>query len=211
MQLREPARCVVGVTDGALSGATGRYIKTLADLSGLYGDAAAYAAAVAQSGDRIVYEVQDHRPSAASGDLIFGVTRMVPGRIGREYFLTRGHIHAKADRPEIYTGEAGCGLMLLESPGGEIRIVEIAPRTICYVPPYWIHRSVNTGDTELVMTFCYPADAGQDYGIIERAGGMRQRILDDGAGGWFAVDNPDYRPRPQAQLDALFAAASQGA
>jgi glucose-6-phosphate isomerase, archaeal len=207
MQLREPGRCVIGVTDGGLSGATGRYVKRLADLSGLYGDAAAFAAAVEEGGDRIVYEVQDYRPSAAAGDLIFGVTRMVPGRIGREYFLTRGHIHARADRPEIYTGEAGRGLMLMESPAGEIRIVEIEPRTICYVPPYWIHRSVNVGDGELVMSFCYPADAGQDYGIIEQAGGMRQRILDDGTGGWVAVDNPDYRPRPQARIDALFAGA----
>lgn len=207
MQLREPGRCVIGVTDGGLSGATGRYVKTLVDLSGLYGDAAAFAAAVAEGGDRIVYEVQDYRPSAAAGDLIFGVTRMVPGRIGREYFLTRGHIHARADRPEIYTGEAGRGLMLMESPSGEVRIVEIEPRTICYVPPYWIHRSVNVGDGELVMSFCYPADAGQDYGIIEQAGGMRQRILDDGVGGWVAVDNPDYRPRPQARIDALFAGA----
>lgn len=207
MQLREPGRCVIGVTDGGLSGATGRYVKRLADLSGLYGDAAAFAAAVEEGGDRIVYEVQDYRPSAAAGDLIFGVTRMVPGRIGREYFLTRGHIHARADRPEIYTGEAGRGLMLMESPSGEIRIVEITPRTVCYVPPYWIHRSVNVGDGELVMSFCYPADAGQDYGIIEQAGGMRQRILDDGAGGWVAVDNPDYRPRPQARIDALFAGA----
>ncbi|MFE0755966.1 glucose-6-phosphate isomerase [Inquilinus sp. NPDC058860] len=209
MQLREPGRCVIGVTDGGLSGATGRYVKTLSDLSGLYGDAAAFAAAAAVGGDRIVYEVQDYRPSAAAGDLIFGVTRMVPGRIGREFFLTRGHIHARADRPEIYTGEAGRGLMLMESPSGEVRIVEITPRTICYVPPYWIHRSVNVGDGELVMSFCYPADAGQDYGIIEQAGGMRQRILDDGFGGWVAVDNPDYRPRPQARIDALFAA--QGA
>jgi glucose-6-phosphate isomerase len=207
MQLREPGRCVIGVTDGGLSGATGRYVKRLADLSGLYGDAAAFAAAVAEGGDRVVYEVQDYRPSAAAGDLIFGVTRMVPGRIGREYFLTRGHIHARADRPEIYTGEAGRGLMLMESPAGEIRIVEIEPRAICYVPPYWIHRSVNVGDGELVMSFCYPADAGQDYGIIEQAGGMRQRILDDGAGGWVAVDNPEYRPRPQARIDALFAGA----
>ena len=207
MQLREPRRCVIGVTDGGLSGSTGRYVKRLSDLSGLYGDAMAFAATAAKDGDRIVYEVQDYRPSDAAGDLIFGVTRMVPGRIGREYFLTRGHIHARADRPEIYTGEAGRGLMLMESPAGEIRIVEITRRTICYVPPYWIHRSVNVGAEELVMSFCYPADAGQDYGIIEQAGGMRQRILDDGTGGWVAVDNPDYRPRPQARIDALFAGA----
>ena len=70
-----------------------------------------------------------------------------------------------------------------ESPEGEIRTVEIGPRALCYVPPYWIHRSVNTGPDELVMTFAYPADSGQDYAIIEEAGGMKSRVVDDGKGG----------------------------
>ncbi len=61
------------------------------------------------------------------------------------------------------------------------------------MPPYWIHRSVNVGDDDLVMLFCYPADSGQDYSIIERAGGMRARIVDDGAGGWKQIDNPAWR------------------
>ena len=73
--------------------------------------------------------------------------------------------------------------MLMESPAGETRIVEVDPRVVCYVPPFWIHRSVNVGPDDLVMTFAYPADAGQDYGIIERSGGMAQRIVR--AGGWW--------------------------
>jgi glucose-6-phosphate isomerase len=73
------------------------------------------------------------------------------------------------------------------------------------VPPYWIHRSMNVGDDDLVMLFCYPADSGQDYGIIERAGGMRARIVDDGAGGWKQRDNPAWRARDAATLDALYA------
>ena len=153
---------------------------------------------IAETGDPVVYEVCDFRPSDDAGDMIFGVTRMSPGRIGNEFFLTRGHIHAKADRPEIYYGQKGSGVMLLESPAGEMRIVEIGPQTICYVPPYWIHRSVNVGDEDLVMMFCYPADSGQDYGIIERSGGMRHRIVDDGAGGWKLTENSNYVPRPQS-------------
>jgi glucose-6-phosphate isomerase len=137
--------------------------------------------------------------------MIIGVTRMIPGKVGDEYFLTRGHIHAKANRPEMYYGESGHGLMLLESPAGEIRIVEIRARTLCYVPPYWIHRSVNVGTEDLVMTFAYPADSGQDYAIIEKAGGMRSRIVDDGKGGWTAVDNADYRERPADLVAAIFA------
>lgn len=97
--------------------------------------------------------------------------------------------------------------MLLGSPDGEIRVVEIAPRAVFYVPPYWIHRSVNVGRDDLAMTFAYPADAGQDYEIIARYGGMRQRIVDDGRGGWHAVDNANHRPRTAAEVARTMATA----
>ncbi len=161
-----------------------------------------------ERGDEVVYEVTDFKPSANAGDMIVGVTRMRPGKVGREYFLTRGHIHANANRPEMYYGESGRGLMLLEFPQGEIRTVEIEPRALCYVPPYWIHRSVNTGSDELVMTFAYPADSGQDYAIIEEAGGMKSRVVDDGKGGWRLIDNASYRSRPAERIARVFASAS---
>lgn len=206
MMLREPARCAVLPEDGRLAGATGRYVKRFTELAGLYEDEAAFAALAAARGEEVAYEVTEYRPSEDAGDMIFGVTRMVPGRVGREYFLTRGHIHARANRPEIYVGEAGAGVMLMESPEGEIRTIAIAPRTICYVPPFWIHRSVNVGAAELVMSFAYPADAGQDYGIIARSGGMRRRVVDDGAGGWTLADNPAWQPRGEAELARILAA-----
>jgi glucose-6-phosphate isomerase len=208
MKLMEPGVCRVDVARGELTGATNRYVKTLADLDGLYEDAAAFQSLKRKLGDEVVYEVTDFKPSANAGDMIIGVTRMRPGKVGREYFLTRGHIHANANRPEMYYGESGRGLMLLESPEGEIRTVEIEPRALCYVPPYWIHRSVNTGPDELVMTFAYPADSGQDYAIIEEAGGMRSRVVDDGEGGWTLVNNASYRGRPAARIARVFASAS---
>jgi glucose-6-phosphate isomerase len=55
------------------------------------------------------------------------------------------------------------------------------------------------------MTFAYPADSGQDYEIIARAGGMRRRIVDDGRGGWTAIDNTAWRPREPAVVDAIMA------
>ena len=203
MDLHEPGICRVDVATGQLFGASNHYTKTFADLAGLYEDAAAFAALVAEKGSRVAYEVTDFKPSANSGDMIIGVTRMEPGKVGREYYMTRGHIHARPNRPEMYYGESGHGLMLLESPAGDIRIVEITARTICYVPPYWIHRSVNVGVEPLVMTFAYPADSGQDYEIIARSGGMKSRIVDDGKGGWMAVDNAAYIPRTKAIVDRI--------
>ncbi|KAB0682788.1 glucose-6-phosphate isomerase [Aureimonas leprariae] len=209
MRLREPGVFTVDVAAGELSGAATRYRKTFGDLAGLYADEAAFRRLLDERGaDAVAYEVTDHKPSSDAGDMIIGVTRMAPGKVGAEYFMTRGHIHAKADRPEMYYGESGHGLMLLESPDGEVRTVELRPRTLCYVPPYWIHRSVNVGTDDLVMTFAYPADSGQDYDIIAKAGGMRRRIVDDGTGGWTAVDNADWRPRSAALVEALYGEAA---
>jgi glucose-6-phosphate isomerase len=206
--MREPGICLVDVAKGELSGATNRYTKTLSELAGLYEDAAAFSALAKTMGSAVVYEVTDYKPSQTAGDMIFGVTKMLPGKVGREYFLTRGHIHANANRPEIYYGEAGHGVMLMESPEGDIRTVEIKPRVICYVPPYWIHRSVNVGSEALVMTFAYPADSGQDYSIIAKSGGMRSRIVVDGDSGWKAVDNASYSFRPREQIDSILAMTS---
>ena len=186
---------------GALSGRTNRYEKRLSELAGLYADAAAFRAALGQ-GDRVVYAVEDFRPSAAHGDLCFGVTHMQPGRIGDEFFMTRGHIHAVANRPETYRGELGRGVMLMESPDGQVVTLEVTPGATVYVPPFWIHRSVNVGDDPLVMTFVYPADSGQDYGIIARSNGMRLRVVVDGAD-WRTAENPDWRPRTAAEVAAI--------
>jgi len=206
MEFVEPRSYLVDVEEGVLTDASGRYEKKLKDLQGLYSDAVAFASAVKAGGDKVVYEVTDQRPVASQSDLIFGVTCMRPGKIGDEFYMTRGHIHARSNRPETYYGERGEGLMLLESPEGDVRILEVSPRQMCYVPPMWIHRSVNVGDTELVMSFCYPCDAGQNYEIIERSGGMRSRIVCQGAG-WKEIPNERYVPRDRQAIASILATA----
>ncbi len=193
----------INPTNGELTNASGHYSKSLRDLAGVYRDEVAFSEAVARDGDAMVYRVSDVRPDAGHGDLIFGTTFMEPGRIGDEFFMTRGHIHATANRPETYYGEAGQGVMLLESPEGETRVLEVLPRQIVYVPPFWIHRSVNTGAAPLVMSFCYPSDSGQDYSIIERSGGMASRIVADGTG-WKEIPNTSYRPRTAAEIARVY-------
>jgi glucose-6-phosphate isomerase len=86
----------------------------------------------------------------------------------------------------------------MEAPDGTTNPVEMEPGYIVYVPAYWVHRSVNIGDEPFTTLFCYPADAGQDYGIIERSQGMRTLIVRDG-GGWREIENARYRPRTPAE------------
>jgi glucose-6-phosphate isomerase, archaeal len=182
------------ITPQGMTGRTGRYEKRLADLDGLFADAAAFAARLTTEADRVIYHVDEFRPSGAAGDLITGISTLSAGRVGDEFHMTRGHIHAQHDRTEIYHCLAGHGLMLMETLDGQTVVTELRPGVVAYVPPVHIHRSVNLGTEDLVTLFCYPADAGQDYGIIARSGGMRHRAVTDGTG-WRLEENRDYVPR----------------
>lgn len=187
-----PASLQIDAEAGRLAGRTGSYEKLIKDLSGVYQDASAFDALVDERGTSIAYRVEEFRRSEDEGDLIFGLSVLNAGKVGSEFAITRGHRHVKTDRSEIYVGVSGRGLLLLEDPAGVVDVVELSPGSIAYVPPHWIHRSVNTGDEDLVSLFCYPADSGQDYEIIEKNGGMGSLVVDDGSGRWALVDNPRY-------------------
>jgi glucose-6-phosphate isomerase, archaeal len=182
-------------SDGGIEGRTRRYEKFAGDMRGVYRDAAAWQATLDTEGgaERLVYWVDDHRYQEGPGSLIVGTSTLLPGRVGAEFALTRGHLHEVADRAELYYCLSGRGVMLLETVEGDSEAIELTPGKAVDVPGHWIHRSVNVGDEPFVTLFCYAADAGQDYAIIGDAGGMKNLVVADGAGGWTTAPNPDHR------------------
>jgi glucose-6-phosphate isomerase len=132
---------------------------------------------------------------------------LYPGTVGAEYAMTRGHLHRVPDRTEIYHCLRGHGVLLMQTVPGEVETIELRPGSLVYVAAHWIHRSVNVGTEPLVTLFCYPADAGQDYDVIARSGGMRLLVVDDGAGGWTTVDNPRWLAPPAARSEPASPAA----
>lgn len=192
-QYSQPHSFTLGSDDVTFRGSTGSYTKRLSDMAGVYGEPDAFEQLVAERGEQVAYVVEEFRRSEDGGDLIFGLSSLNPGRIGREFAVTRGHRHVLSDRTEIYYGISGSGVLLMEDPNGKIEALDLVAGSVAYVPPHWIHRSVNTGDMPLVSLFCYPADSGQDYAVIERHGGMAKLVVIDGEGGWMLEQNPRYR------------------
>lgn len=140
--------------------------RHLSDLSGCFADASAFAAATAQ-GDPLVYSVSTVERASGAGDLHFGIGRLLPGKVGREYYLTKGHMHSWREAAEVYVGLSGEGAMLLEDPAsGASRMVPLLPNSAVYVPGNTAHRTVNTGASPLVYMGIYPAGAGHDYRVI---------------------------------------------
>jgi len=140
----------------------------------------------------LLYEVDEVRRPEVAGELLHGISIVHPGRVGDEYFMTKGHFHAVLETAEVYYCLKGQGVMVMETPEGEWAVEELRPGRVLYVPPRWAHRSVNTDpDEDLVTFFVYPGDAGHDYGTIEEQG-FRKLVLEKN-GAPQVVDNPGWR------------------
>ena len=163
---------------GTLAGAR-RVERCLSDLKGVFLDETAYAAACAQ-GDPLVYSVEAIEPGAGDGDLHYGVGLIHPGRIGQEYFMTKGHLHRWREAAELYVGLSGKGVMLLEDEAtGESRMLPLEAGIAVYVPGHTGHRTANVGDKPLSYIGVFPARAGHDYGAYAGRN-FRCAIVDEG-------------------------------
>jgi glucose-6-phosphate isomerase len=60
--------------------------------------------------------------------------------------------------------------MLMKTPSGGQAHESFAPGRLVYVPPFWAHRTVNTGSGPLNSFCVYPGEAGHNYGDIEIEG-----------------------------------------
>ncbi len=140
--------------------------RRLSDLRGFFADEAACAALIAQ-GDPVLYSTAAVEPDAGDGALHYAIARLMPGRVGEEYYMTKGHFHAWRPAAEVYIGLSGSGAMLLEDEAGEkSRLVPLEANSVVYVPGHTAHRTINTGEMPLVYLGIYPAAAGHDYGAI---------------------------------------------
>jgi glucose-6-phosphate isomerase len=143
--------------------------KTIAQLKNIFIDEDARSK-MAQ--DKIVYRVQALLPveQGTEGGLFFGTTWIEPGIVGEEYFMTQGHFHKLSNRAEYYWGIKGEGAVILMDRNRNCRAELMHPGSLHYIPAHTAHRVANTGNTQLVFSACWPADAGYDYDEIIQHG-----------------------------------------
>lgn len=173
--------------DGRVGSLTGegvsRTVRRLKDLAGVFADERAFAG---MDPETVVYEVDTHDACGeVEGGLYFGVSSVSPGKVGDEYFMTKGHFHRVRDRGEYYWGIQGNGLLLLMDEARSCQIVEVSPGSLHYIPGRTAHRLINTGSERLAVGACWPSDAGHDYASI-RQDGFSVRVRANGPDGWQA-------------------------
>lgn len=167
--LLEPFGISLDLEAGTMQDPTRVTVRKATDMQGYYKDEKALAELV-ENGNPVHYEVFEVPVPEEYGHLMYCISTLQPGKVGEEYFMTKGHYHTIAGTAEIYLCLKGEGYMLMKTTSGECRSVKMTRGQMVYVPPFWAHRSVNTGNEPLVSFCVYQADAGHNYGDIEEEG-----------------------------------------
>lgn len=173
--------------ESELEKTTSRHLSNMKDM---YYDTKAADKLLTEKDDKI-YDFTELGIDEVEQDLLFGTSIVYPGKVGDEYYMTKGHFHTKLDLAEVYYCISGKGIMLMETPEGEWEAAEMKAGEAVYVPGRWAHRSINTGNERLVTYFAFRADAGHDYGTIETKGYRKLVVERDGKP--TVIDNPKWK------------------
>lgn len=116
--------------------------------------------------DQVIYEVEYHENGLNEGDqdgLFWGISHVMPGTIGNEYHMTKGHLHKKAETGEYYWGLKGIGLLLLVFEDDSYELQKVREGSVHYIPGNTSHRLINCGVETLSVGACWFTESGHDY------------------------------------------------
>jgi glucose-6-phosphate isomerase len=143
--------------------------RHISDLADSFCDAGAVQQAI-ECGNPLVYEIRHTHFVTRNSDMATGVSTIMPGKIGGEYFMTKGHVHERDDQPEIYYCVRGSGLLLMDDMQADFIAAPFQVGTIVHIPPQYAHRVVNTGADVLIFVSTFHLAAGHNYAPVKQKG-----------------------------------------
>jgi glucose-6-phosphate isomerase, archaeal len=164
-----PVTVQLDTTTGEFSPCLEKVLRRVSDLSLMFSDQEAVRQIISM-GDQLVYEIRYYPFITSKSDMALGTTAILPGKVGDEYHMTKGHFHARDDQPEIYYCVQGEGILQMESRDGSYYAAPWRAGTITHIPPQYAHRVINTGSTTLVFVASFHVAAGHEYDLIEARG-----------------------------------------
>ena len=163
--------------------------RSLSQMKNMFRDKEAVEKILAER-DPLIYEFYELGCPERAGDMAFGTTVVYPGKIGGEYYMTKGHFHTVLETAEVYYTLSGEGYMVMENPEGDTIEQHLCTGQAVYVPRRYAHRTVNIGSVPLVLFYTFAADAGHDYGTIESKG--YHKVIMEREGKAVIEENPNW-------------------
>lgn len=176
-KLRLPWAATLDLKSGALWPASHVVACRLSDMAGRYADRAAEKELLASS-DPLIYRADEIVAPETPGELHTSVTVVFPGKVGDEYFMSKGHYQVDPLSVKVYLAIAGSGYLLMQNGQGDTIEVAMTPGTVAYCAAGWAQRTVNVGNEPFAYFKYWPADAGHDYDRVLREGGFLKRVVE---------------------------------
>lgn len=174
-----PMQLLIDLASGEFAPFADFYERRLSQLAPLFGDQEAVRQILAAS-DPLLFDVRTRPFVTSVSDLTFTVTRIYPGTVGGEYYMTKGHFHILLEQPEIQFCLSGQGCLLLESAEGDFQAHWWTPGSLSHIAPGYAHRIANTGSEPLIFATIYHLSTGHDYSDIAKHGFSRRVVEQDG-------------------------------
>jgi glucose-6-phosphate isomerase len=178
--LLDPFGVQFDLAKGTMDNPHEHLVRRASEMRGYYAGEAALEALIAEHDDPVHYEIFEAPVPEEHGQIRFCISKLYPGLVGEECFMTKGHYHAVMETGEVYLCLRGQGLLMMKTAGGACQWQECTPGRLVYVPPRWAHRSVNTGEEPLISLCLYPGEAGHNYGDIKTHGFPKRVYKRDG-------------------------------
>lgn len=145
---------------------------------------------IAARGNPIVYEFWEHEYAGGNRGLSFGLTCIHSGKVGNEFYMTRGHFHAHGEGDECYIVLSGKGVLLLYSKDFDNSAIEMSPGFMYYIPGHMAHRTVNIGHEDLIFLSLWSSRIEHDYSTVMKRG--FPKLVIERCDGFILVDNPNF-------------------
>lgn len=133
--------------------------RKLKDVVKWYSDKKAIEKELKKNKNKVIYETFTDKYTPINLTL----TVVHPGTIGKEYYMTKGHIHRKKV-PEFYISLEGKGKLLMQKQS-KVRIINLKKGEIALIPVGYSHRLINTGNKKFKVLTIYDQESKPDYHI----------------------------------------------
>jgi glucose-6-phosphate isomerase len=149
-------------------------VRHASDMVGHYENEDALKKLIDEYDDPLHYEVFEKPVPQEAGHIMYAISKLQPGLVGDEFYMTKGHYHTVLDTAELYLCLGGEGYMIMKTREDQFHAEKMVRGRMVYVPPFWAHRSVNTGSVPLISFCVYRGDAGHNYGDILEEGFIKR-------------------------------------
>ena len=136
-------------------------IRRLKDVVEWYSNKKAIQKELKKNKNKVIYETFTDNFSPINLTL----TIVHPGTIGKEYYMTKGHVHKKKTS-EFYILLEGKGELLLQKKNEKPKVIHLKKGEIALIPIGYAHRIINTGNKKLKVLTIYHEDSKPDYSIV---------------------------------------------